>query len=1533
MKTTTNTTNTPTGPALRLLCACLLLATGLARGAPQSPHVVAGQASFGQQGNVFSITNTPNTIIQWQSFSVNAGDITRFIQQDGNSAVLNRIVGQDPSRILGALQSNGQVFLINPNGVLFGRDARIDVNGLTASSLNLSNADFLAGKRNFSAAAGAAPVRNEGSISTPSGGHVFLIAPNVENSGVIHSPQGEVVLAAGHSVQLVDSRNPDLHVVVAAPASEALNLGRIVAEGGKVGIYGALVRQRGALSADSARVGEHGQIVFKASADALLEAGSVTSARGGSLSVQGERVGMTGDARIEAAGGSVLLGGGWQGKNALVRNARQTVMGKNAVIEADGGTVVLWSDGATRANGRITARGGQVETSGRQLDVHGVRVEAGGWLLDPYDVTIGINGSTVLPDAVDDFADGMPGTGVTLLDVAMLNSAAPATAIKVQATHDVLVDGAITRPAGSAGSLTIDAGNHITINAPVSTSGGALTLNANASPYASGSGGVFVNSAVDTGGGAVSMSGDSVHIGAGGSAVVNSGSGSMGFVASKQFTLSSNSSLQGSAAIAILSDQVSMPGGMIGPAGSVRPVVSIAPLTPGRPIEIASGGPSQSILRLSPFDLNPIHASDLIIGGDSYEGVISVNGQLGGASTPLETQALSLRSGGTISVMAPLIMLPGTGSVLTLARHGYADAAVLTNANGMLSADHIAIHSDAMTLGGLITSTGAVGGSVTLAPHDGATLIHAGANALDGPGQLGLSDSELKLVTADKLIIGGQANQTGALDVTGLLDMSGNLTAGSKLALIAGAGKLTLHDAVITPGSLYLSGSSIANTSTAPARASAIGLSARGQIGSSGATPSPFYTQTSALTADNATDGGTSDIDISNTGTLSLGSVTQTGPANVSPITVANKGGMTVMGGGQGVRSNGGAITLTTASPLTIDGSVASNGGALALTAGNGGTLTVGPTGSVASGAGNMSLQGGAIINNGSLSATSGNITLSAPTVSGSGTATSVSGTVTGTGPGIPATPTVESCIATPSQSACAGILAQAFQGCLANPAIAYCASLLPSLGTCVSKPATAGCSVVLPSLAQCEAAPSTAGCGAVLPNLAQCLAAPATAGCAAVLPSLATCGAAPATPGCAVVLPSLAVCTSAPATAGCAAVLPTLSACIAAPATAGCSAVLPSLAACVANPAASGCGAVLPSLAQCVSTPSLAGCGAVLPTLAQCAVAPSQAGCSVVLPSLAQCVAAPSQAGCNAVLPTLAQCVAAPNQAGCAVVLPSLAQCVAVPTLPACASVLPTLSQCLAAPFQSGCAAVLPSLNQCVSAPALAGCSVVLPTLAQCVSRPGTAGCAVVLPGLNQCVANPAVPGCGVVLPGLANCTANPALAGCSAVLPSVSQCSATPTLAGCVAVLPSLPQCVATPSAPGCVAVLPSLGQCVATPAAAGCGVVLPTLAQCVGSPTLQGCTAVLPTVNACVANPAAPGCAVVTPPTALAASEAVTQAIQDSVYLINTATGQATLPGSTQAQAPLGKELAETQVAKAATGTTQGDASELRKKTYCN
>src|SRR3990172_9212984 len=112
--------------------------------------------------------------------------MTRFIQQSAASAVLNRVVGQDPSSILGALQSNGRVFLINPNGIMFGAGAQIDVAGLVASTLNLKNEDFLAGRMNFGADPTlAAAVVNQGRITASEGGRVYLIGGFVENQGVI----------------------------------------------------------------------------------------------------------------------------------------------------------------------------------------------------------------------------------------------------------------------------------------------------------------------------------------------------------------------------------------------------------------------------------------------------------------------------------------------------------------------------------------------------------------------------------------------------------------------------------------------------------------------------------------------------------------------------------------------------------------------------------------------------------------------------------------------------------------------------------------------------------------------------------------------------------------------------------------------------------------------------------------------------------------------------------------------------------------------------------------------------------------------------------------------------------------------------------------------------------------------------------------------------------------------------------------------------------------------------------------------------
>ncbi len=153
-----------------LISTFLFFGAQVALAMPSGQQVVNGQASFAVQGNTFTIKNSPSTIINWQAFSIGNNEAVRFIQQSASSAVLNRITGQNPSYILGILQSNGQVFLINPNGVLFGQGARVDVNGLVVSTLGLSNQDFLAGTYNFIAAPGAGAIRNRGAITTPTGG-------------------------------------------------------------------------------------------------------------------------------------------------------------------------------------------------------------------------------------------------------------------------------------------------------------------------------------------------------------------------------------------------------------------------------------------------------------------------------------------------------------------------------------------------------------------------------------------------------------------------------------------------------------------------------------------------------------------------------------------------------------------------------------------------------------------------------------------------------------------------------------------------------------------------------------------------------------------------------------------------------------------------------------------------------------------------------------------------------------------------------------------------------------------------------------------------------------------------------------------------------------------------------------------------------------------------------------------------------------------------------------------------------------------
>ena len=484
---------------------------------PLAPTVVNGSATFAQSGNVLNVTNSSGAIINWNSFSIGAGETTRFIQASASSSVLNRVLANDPSVILGTLTSNGKVWLINPSGILVGAGAAINTAGFIASTLNITDANFLANKLKFDATAvgnvGAGSIVNQGNIITPSGGTVYLVAPNVSNAGLITTPQGETILAAGQSVTLLDTGTPGVSVEIVGPQGSATNLGTIVADAGRIGIAGVIVRNAGTLNASSV-VNEGGHIFLKASQDAYVDGNGrivTTGTKGGKVEVLGNRVAVMDNASIDASGtnggGTVLIGGDYQGKNPNVQNSSITYFGPDATLKADatdngnGGKVIIWANDTTRAYGHISAKGGPnggnggfVETSGhRYLDVEGIKVNTGNggeWLLDPSDVNIA-NGSDSFTAS---FSGGVfyGGIGISTLSWGTISSNLSTSNVYIT----TLGDGGLGNITISSGTFSNSSGNSLNLFAHdnINASGVNMTLSGGLSMHA-GRAGVIVDGA------------------------------------------------------------------------------------------------------------------------------------------------------------------------------------------------------------------------------------------------------------------------------------------------------------------------------------------------------------------------------------------------------------------------------------------------------------------------------------------------------------------------------------------------------------------------------------------------------------------------------------------------------------------------------------------------------------------------------------------------------------------------------------------------------------------------------------------------------------------------------------------------------------------------------------------------------------------------------------------------------------------------------------------------------------------------------
>ncbi|MBI5438224.1 MAG: caspase family protein [Nitrosomonadales bacterium] len=447
-----------------IIAACF---SPLALANPVGPVVVNGAATVANNGNTLTVTNTPGAILNWQQFNIGQGQTTQFNQQSAQSSVLNRVTGPDASQIMGTLRSNGQVFLSNPNGILFGAGSVIDVHRLIASTLNITNADFLANNLKFDGNNGTSVI-NQGAITTPVGGSVYLIGNNVTNEGVITTPQGEVILAAGNSVSMVNSFTPHVNVTMSAPAGgQAVNLGQVTAQGGQINIYGALIRQHGIVNADSASVDKQGNIVFSATQSVELAQGSSTTANGptgGNITIESSGAGgITTVAGVVAASGSNGAGGNIK----IFGNMQTGTVNLSGTLDASASITPFAGEG--RGEG---VDGGFIETSAAHINIADTarvttaaaacpepcrRGKSGIWLIDPFDFTIAATGGNITGATL---SSSLGGGNVSILS----SSGTAGTAGDVNVNDTV---------AWNANKLTLNARNNININATMNGSGTA----------------------------------------------------------------------------------------------------------------------------------------------------------------------------------------------------------------------------------------------------------------------------------------------------------------------------------------------------------------------------------------------------------------------------------------------------------------------------------------------------------------------------------------------------------------------------------------------------------------------------------------------------------------------------------------------------------------------------------------------------------------------------------------------------------------------------------------------------------------------------------------------------------------------------------------------------------------------------------------------------------------------------------------------------------------------------------------------------
>ncbi len=458
-----------------LFCAFLLTSTLFAL--PKGGNVAGGKASITSKEGAMTINSHGKTIINWDHFNIGRDETVAFIQ---DHAVLNRVTGGSVSHLLGKLTANGEIYLINPQGILIGNGAVIQTAGFLASTGTISDENFLQGETLSFADLGEGAITNLGKIEA-SRGHVILIARNIANRGTIDASEGEVHFAQAAEVVVNPDGKRPVFIRTEIPLEEGMieNSGTIQALAAEMQTnspYAMAIRHQGTITTYATKE-ENGHIYLVADQGGAHIDGTLEAA-GGEIHVLGKDIELTPRANLdvskEGAAGVILIGGDFQGNNPDIQNSETLTVAHGAKLHADGhaGKVIAWSEKETHFNGKATARGGEelgdggfIEISSREDLYHDGEVDTmaphgkvGEVLYDPKFVIVNNMGT----DPATGNTFGSDPSGTVTMSASSLASAVNSSNVTIQANTDITIFYEVNGTT-NGNSLTLEAGRSIVL--------------------------------------------------------------------------------------------------------------------------------------------------------------------------------------------------------------------------------------------------------------------------------------------------------------------------------------------------------------------------------------------------------------------------------------------------------------------------------------------------------------------------------------------------------------------------------------------------------------------------------------------------------------------------------------------------------------------------------------------------------------------------------------------------------------------------------------------------------------------------------------------------------------------------------------------------------------------------------------------------------------------------------------------------------------------------------------------------------------